>query len=182
MARYQAGLRTEARIVDATRELLGEVGLEGTTLKVICDRAGVRAGSFYNLFESKEEVVLKVVGEAIAAVDPDPEQTHTDTIEELIDAYIAFIAAAPNLAKIYLQIAVSGALADGALHKRVVGHHERRMARFADALRRDPDRPSDLDAESAAELMLATLNGLAFRWVLEPRFDFAGHARRLVRT
>ena len=46
----------------------------------------------------------------------------------------------------------------------------------------DPDRPSDLDAESAAELMLATLNGLAFRWVLEPRFDFAGHARRLVHT
>ena len=80
MARYRAGIRTEARIIDATRELLGEVGLDGTTLKAICDRAGVRAGSFYNLFESKEEVVLRVVGEAIAAVDPDPDGRHRDTV------------------------------------------------------------------------------------------------------
>lgn len=181
MARYQAGLRTEARIVDATRDLLSEAGLEGTTLKGICDRAGIRAGSFYNLFESKEEVVLKVVGEAIAAVDPDPEHRHTDTIEDLVEAYIAFVTGSPNLAKIYLQIAVSGALADGALHKRVVGHHERRVGRFADALRRGSGGLQNGDEESQAELLLATLNGLAFRWVLEPRFDFAGHARRVVR-
>ena len=68
MARYQAGIRTEARILDATRQLLGEVGLDGTTLKAICERAEVRVGSFYNLFDSKESVVLRVVGEAIAVV------------------------------------------------------------------------------------------------------------------
>ncbi|MGA9597079.1 MAG: TetR family transcriptional regulator, partial [Acidimicrobiia bacterium] len=44
VARYQAGIRTERRIIEATRELLGEVGLEGTTLKAICDRAEVRSG------------------------------------------------------------------------------------------------------------------------------------------
>ena len=177
MARYQAGLRTERRIVDATRELLSEIGLDGTTLKVICDRAGIRAGSFYNLFESKEEVVLRVVGEAIAAVDPDPEHRQTDTVGELVEAYIAFIAGSPNLAKIYLKIAVSGALADGALHKRVVGHHERRVERFAGALRRGGSDPAARQAE--AEILVATLNGLAFRWVLDPVFDFPGHARRV---
>ncbi len=179
MARYQPGLRTEARIIEATRGLLGEVGLDGTTLKGICDRAGIRAGSFYNLFESKEEVVLRVVGEAIAAVDPDPEHRHTDDIADLVDAYIAFVTGSPDLARIYLQIAVSGALADGALHKRVVGHHEQRVQRFAAALRRRPGRASDGDEEAAAELLLATLNGLAFRWALEPGFDFPGHARRV---
>jgi AcrR family transcriptional regulator len=178
VARYQAGLRTQARIIDATRELLGEVGLESTTLKEICDRAGVRAGSFYNLFDSKEEVVLRVVGEAIAAVDPDPEGRHTDTIEDLVEAYIAFVTGAANLAKIYLQIAVSGALADGALHKRVVGHHEQRLERFADALRRGRPELGVGEADAAAEILLATLNGLAFRWVLDPAFDFPGHARR----
>lgn len=182
MARYQPGLRTEARIIDATRDLLGEVGLDGTTLKEICDRAGIRAGSFYNLFESKEEVVLRVVGEAIAAVDPDPEHRQTDRIADLVDAYIAFVTGSPNLAKIYLQIAVSGALADGALHKSVVGHHQRRVQRFAAALRRTPGRATDGDEEAAAELLLAALNGLAFRWALEPGFDFAGHARRVSST
>ena len=113
--------------------------------------------------------MLRVVGEAIAAVDPDPEHRHTDDIADLVDAYIAFVTGSPDLARIYLQIAVSGALADGALHKRVVGHHEQRVQRFAAALRRRPGRASDGDEEAAAELLLATLNGLAFRWALGAR-------------
>ena len=90
MARYQVGIRTEARILEATRELLGEFGLDGTTLKAICERAGVRVGSFYNLFDSKETVVLRVVAEAIAAVDPDPAHLGTETLNDLVEAYIAF--------------------------------------------------------------------------------------------
>jgi AcrR family transcriptional regulator len=168
--------------VAATRDLLSEAGLEGTTLAEICDRAGVRAGSFYNLFTSKEEVVLRVVGEAIAAVDPDPEGTHSDTIDELVEAYIAFVIGSPDLARIYLQIAVSGALADGALHKRVVGHHEQRVRRFADAYARSRSDGSPRDPEAAAELLLAMLNGLAFRWILEPAFEFALHARKALES
>ena len=135
MARYRAGIRTEARIIDATRELLGEVGLDGTTLKAICERAGVRAGSFYNLFDSKEEVVLRVVGEAIAAVDPDPEGLHhTDTVEDLVEAYIAFITGSSVVASVYLQIAVSGGLSHSSIGRRVEGHHQRRLSRFAEAI------------------------------------------------
>ena len=44
--------------------------------------------------------------------------------------------------------------------------------RFVDALGRSGTyRNGDLEAD--AEVLLATLNGLAFRWVLEPAFDFA---------
>jgi AcrR family transcriptional regulator len=182
MARYRAGIRTEARIIDATRELLGEVGLDGTTLKAICDRAGVRAGSFYNLFESKEEVVLRVVGEAIAAVDPDPEGRHTDTVEDLVEAYIAFITGASSPASIYVQIAVSGAITHGTLGKRVLRHHHLRVGRFAEAMQRADATLSGAEAERRAELMIATLNGLAFRRVLDPKFDFAGHARAVPGT
>ena len=59
MARYQTGIRTEAAIVDATRELLAEVGMEATTVKAICDRAEIQSGSFYNVFSSKEQVLLR---------------------------------------------------------------------------------------------------------------------------
>jgi AcrR family transcriptional regulator len=178
MARYQAGLRTEARITESTRELLGEVGLEATTLKAICDRAGVRAGSFYNLFDSKEEVVLRVVGEAIVAVDPDPDGRNTDTVEDLVEAYIRFIEDQSTLAKIYLQIAVSGAIKNGQLGVRVFRHHALRTTRFTEALvRQRPDLDRE-EAEARTEVLLATLNGLAFRWMLDPAFDFAAHARR----
>ena len=178
VARYQAGIRTEARIIEATRALLGEVGLEGTTLKAICDRAGVGAGSFYNIFETKEEVVMRVVGEAIAAVDPDPEGLHNDSVDDLVEAYIAFIVGEPLLARIYLQIAVSGALGDGSAGKRFLRHHARRIDRFSDAMARQ-EGGSDLEQIAArTEVLVASLNGLAFHWVLDPGFDFAAHARR----
>ena len=82
MARNQMGKETRVRILAAARALLGEIGLDGATLKAICERAGVRAGSFYNLFDSKYEAVLEVVREAIRGVDPHPAGEGVDTVRE----------------------------------------------------------------------------------------------------
>jgi AcrR family transcriptional regulator len=178
--RNRAGVETAERIVAATRTLLAEVGLEGTTVKAICDAAGVRAGSFYNLFESKEEVVLTVIREAIQAVDPHPGHTETDTVADLVEAYIRFVTGENILARVYMAVAVSGAVTDGAIRTRVLRHHQARLDRFAAAFRRD--RP-DLDEAAGRDLMeamLAALNGYTLQRMLDPNFDFAGHARRLL--
>ena len=180
MARSRAGLETQRRILDATTELLAEAGLEGTTLKAICDRAEVLPGSFYNLFETKEQAVLTVVREAIEAVDPDPERDRTDTVADLVLAYVKFIEAQPDLARIYIQIAVSGTDADARLGGRVRRHHHERVARFADAYARDHAGMPEPEARRRGELLIATLNGLALSNLLEPRFDFRGHALHLL--
>lgn len=176
MARYQAGIRTETRILDATRELLAEGGLEATTLKAICDRAGVQAGSFYNLFTSKEQAIMRVARDAIRAVDPDPQRAGTDTIADLVEAYIRFITDQPELARIYLQIAVSGSN-DESVARRFLRHHVRRVERFADAIQRADDSTKRERATMTAEVLLGALDGLAFRWVLDQSFDFATHAK-----
>ncbi len=176
MARYQAGIRTEARILDATRELLGEGGLDGTTLKAICDRAGVRAGSFYNLFESKEDAVLRVVKDAIRAVDPHPNKDEPDSVDELVEAYISFVTGQSDVARVYLKIAISGAT-NGSLGDSVVRHHQRRVARFSAAIaRQHPELTAD-ESVARAEIILATLSGLAFMWLIRPKIDFADRAR-----
>lgn len=177
MARYRAGIETERRILDATRELLSEVGLEGATLAAICDRAGVRAGSFYNLFDSKEAAVLRVVGEAIQAVDPDPEGRH-DTVTELVDAYITFVTHETEMARIYTRIAVRGAMTHDEVGQQVLRHHQRRVDRFQASIEREHPSLPAAEARRRAELLLATLNGLAFRWSLDNQFDFAGLARQ----
>jgi AcrR family transcriptional regulator len=179
VARYEPGLKTQARIIDAARDLLGEVGLDGTTVKAICDRAGVRAGSFYNLFESKEQVILTVVRDAIAAVDPHPAHDVPDTVDELIEAYVRFITDQSPLARIYLQIAISGALTDGELATAVVRHHRRRVERFGAAMRLEQPEISDHEIELRTQVLLAALQGLAFDWLMDPKFDFATHARRV---
>jgi len=175
MARYQVGIQTETKILDATRELLAEGGLEATTLKAICDRAGVQAGSFYNLFTSKEQAILRVARDAIRAVDPDPDHAGTDTLDDLVDAYTQFITDQPELARIYLQIAVSGSN-DDSVARRFLRHHVRRVERFAAAIQRVHPNLAPADATMTAEVLLGALDGLAFRWVLDQTFDFARHA------
>lgn len=182
MARYRAGIETQRRIIDATRASLAEVGVEGTTIKAICDRAGILPGSFYNLFASKEEALLTVVREAIEAVDPDPAGEGTDTVADLVRASVAFVVGQPALARIYLSIAVTGGVTDVHLAGRLRRHRRYRIMRFADALRRaDPG----LDGRAAlrrAELLIATLNGLTLSALLDPGFDLADHAADLLET
>ena len=179
MARNQMGKETRVRILAAARALLGEIGLDGATLKAICERAGVRAGSFYNLFDSKDEAVLEVVREAIRGVDPHPAGEGVDTVRELVDAYVEFIVGDPIVARIYLQIAVGGGLTDEAMGRQVLRHHARRIERFADAIRRADAGSTAAESKDRAEAIVATLNGLAFHWLLDPRLDFPAHAARL---
>ena len=160
MARYRSGLETRRRILEATRLVLGEKGLDGTTLKAICDRAEVGAGSFYNLFGSKEEAILQVVREAIRAVDPDPAGRGEDTVADLSAAFVKFVTGDPELARIYVQIAVSGGLTDDGLRERVLAHHERRLERFADALQRERPDLSPTEARVEAQRLVAALTGL----------------------
>lgn len=181
MARYRVGLQTRARILQATRELLGEVGLENVTLKDITERAGVGAGSFYNLFDAKEDAVLEVLREAIAAVDPDPSGAGQESVDDLIDAFVRFMTGpSRSLARIHLQLAGT-ALTDDRVAPFLARSHGRRVERFAQAVKRANVGIPDDEAQAHAELLLGALIGLAMRWMLDDDFDFAGHVARLPR-
>ncbi|UNK70205.1 TetR/AcrR family transcriptional regulator [Microbacterium sp. H1-D42] len=49
---------TRARLLDAAAQIFAEVGLEGATVEVVCERAGFTRGAFYSNFESKDELFL----------------------------------------------------------------------------------------------------------------------------
>lgn len=179
MARYRVGLATRERILEATLEVLAEEGLVSTTLKAITDRAGVGAGSFYNLFSSKEEAVWEVLSNAISAVDPDPEGLGSETVEDLVNAFVQFVIGDDAvLSRIYLQLAAS-ALTDDEVAARVGRAQERRVDRFRAALARQyPDASPDVVA-THAEVLVASLTGMTVRQGYDPTFDFARHARLL---
>ena len=179
MARYRVGLETRERILAATRRLLSEVGVDGVTLKAITDGARVGAGSFYNLFDSKEAAVFEVVREAIDAVDPDPAGAGTDSLADLVDAFVAFMTGSSPIARIYLQLAGRG-LTDPAIAARVLKSHRKRVEWFADAwARQDPDIDV-VEACQRAETILAVLTGLGMTALLDPDFDMRAHAVRLL--
>jgi AcrR family transcriptional regulator len=179
MARYRVGLETRERILAATRRLLSEVGIEGVTLKAITAQASVGAGSFYNLFTSKDDAVFEVVREAIEAVDPDPAGAGTDSLDDLVDAFVAFMTGSSSIARIYLQLAGRG-LTDPQIAARVLRSHRRRVERFADAWRREQPGLSEADAIARAETMLAALTGLGMTSLMDPGFDMRAHAHALL--
>ncbi len=178
--RYKAGLATRERILSAIRELLSERGLEATTVTAVCERADIGAGSFYNLFESKEEAVLAVIREAIDAVDPHPDGEADDTLADLIAAYVKFITGNPQLARVYIIIAVGVGLTDPEVAARVMRSHEVRVDRFRRALRRRRPELSSEEATVEVEGLLAALVGLSVHRMLDPHFDFEQHALRLI--
>ena len=180
MARYRVGLETRERILAATRRLLSEVGIEGVTLKAISEQANVGAGSFYNLFDSKEAAVLEVVREAIEAVDPDPSGAGRDSLADLVDAFVTFITESSPIARIYLQLAAGRGLTDPAIAARVLRSHRWRVERFADAWRREERDLAPDEAERRAEVTLAALTGLGLTALLDPSFDMRRHAHDLV--
>src|SRR5882757_8823572 len=57
--------RTRGKLTDATRELIVEKGVSGLRINEITERADVALGSFYNHFESKEEIVDAVVTDSL---------------------------------------------------------------------------------------------------------------------
>jgi len=178
--RYKVGLETRDRILEAARSLIAKNGLEGTTIKSICAEAGVLPGSFYNLFPSKEQAILTVVREAIDAVDPDPAHQGSDTLDDLVSAYIRFLEEQPDLSRVYIRIGVSGAGSSPELTGRMIRHHQGRVARFAAAMvRQSPELPVDL-AERRAETLVLALNGIALHRVIDPTFDVGWHARALL--
>jgi AcrR family transcriptional regulator len=56
-------LRTRARLIDAARRLAATKGLEATPISEITDEAGVGVGSFYNHFETKEDLLDAVIAD-----------------------------------------------------------------------------------------------------------------------
>lgn len=179
MARYKVGLATRERIVAATLEVVAEQGLVNTTLKAITDRAGVGAGSFYNLFGSKEEAVWEVLSDAINAVDPDPEGYGTETAQDLVDAFTRFVTGdGARLSNIYLQLAAT-ALTDPVVAQRVQRAQTQRVERFRAALARQFPDVAPAVVATHAELLVAQLTGMTVRQGYDADFDFAGHAALL---
>jgi AcrR family transcriptional regulator len=54
--REQTKVQNRQAILDAAREVFGELGYETATVRDIIRRAGLAAGTFYNYYRSKEEV------------------------------------------------------------------------------------------------------------------------------
>jgi AcrR family transcriptional regulator len=68
--REQTKVQNRQAILDAAREVFGELGYETATVRDIIRRTGLAAGTFYNYYRSKEEVFAALADDGARRFGP----------------------------------------------------------------------------------------------------------------
>ncbi len=108
------GERTAARILDAAEALFAERGYEGTTLRDVAARVGIRNPSLYNHFVSKDSLytavlergigpVLEALSESVAS-GADTYQDSSPIVERMME----LLSQRPNLPRLILHETLAG--------------------------------------------------------------------------
>lgn len=68
--RYESTRQKErqANILSTTREMLAEIGYDKTTIRALAERADVAPGTLYNLYKSKDDLVLAAVNDLLTTL------------------------------------------------------------------------------------------------------------------
>ncbi|HEX4181346.1 MAG TPA: TetR/AcrR family transcriptional regulator [Caulobacteraceae bacterium] len=66
--RQSRKLATRERVLAAARELFQEIGYEGTTIRMVAQRAGVSVGSVFTTFSGKAEILSQVMGDRLESL------------------------------------------------------------------------------------------------------------------
>ncbi len=59
-------LERQSRILATAREMLAEVGYNGLTIRALASRAGAAQGTLYNLFHSKDELIVAAIEDQLS--------------------------------------------------------------------------------------------------------------------
>ncbi len=108
------GEQTAERILDAAEQLFAERGYDGTTLRDVATRVGLRNPSLYNHFPNKESLyaavlerglgpVLAALSEFVAAGD----DLHRDS-GQVVERMMKLLSQRPNLPRLVLHETLSG--------------------------------------------------------------------------
>jgi AcrR family transcriptional regulator len=96
--REQTKVQNRQAILDAAREVFGELGYDNVTVRDIIRRTGLAAGTFYNYYKSKEEVFAALADDGARRFAPVLKNLRSratgfeDFVRAAIQAYFGFLA------------------------------------------------------------------------------------------
>jgi AcrR family transcriptional regulator len=179
--------KTAARregIIDAARASFVERGYDDTSLRDIATRAGITHAGLLHHFRDKAELLVQVLrrrdtaaqqyaDELVAAGCSGAENAVRVVQEELRD---------PDLVRLWATLAPAASRPSHPAHE----YFTQRYARYRDLIAheiRDEGEAAGLrngvDADTAASLLLAALDGLQLQALLEPALDVEAYIRSL---
>jgi AcrR family transcriptional regulator len=164
-----------ARLVEAALDSFQEHGYVGTSIEHLCARAGVSTRSFYEHFESREQLLIALhddlnaralgaVGRAVAAADADDIRARAYAG---VRAYFEVMTTDPRWARIAVVDSV-GVSPDAERHRELA------IGRFADLIELETTRLAEAgvipkrDFRLTAIALVGAILGLVNTWTATP--------------
>ena len=171
-------------VLDAALRILAERGNDATTLQLVADAVGRSKAGLLHHFGSRETLLLEIVRHRDAVNRQQFPATEDPGFQASLNL-VAHNATVPGLVALF---AVTSALAaadtsDTERRRYFTERYARTRAGFARRIARAQEGGAlraDIAPETAATLVLATMDGLQTQWLLDPRIDMAAHLRALV--
>jgi AcrR family transcriptional regulator len=165
--------RTRAQLLEAAAEVFSEQGYAGASIHAVADRAGVTSGALYRHFESKADLLLRVVEQAVHGLPLLEKlaaggETTPRFFAKLVSAYAD--PRVRRLRRLAIEIhAASSRDEDAAdlllqFNRRVHAALRERLERCIES----GALPRTLDSARTASLLLVIVMGLAHLETLEP--------------
>ncbi len=156
--------------------LIIERGQEGTTLAAIGERAGYSRGLVTHRFGSKAHLFAHVhdtvMAEWIRRVkDAVGDQTGASALKRVVDALYGFIAEEPDEIRAMYLLRYASIDPGADFRANVAKAHlaqQRDVQRWIEAGQKDGSVHSWVNASLAAELFCAAVDGIIYRWLVNP--------------
>lgn len=178
--RSKEEMRDEARtrILEAARQIVSEKGFDRLTLAEVGEAAGYSRGLPRHYFGTKSQLLYAIARDTVLAMRKRFERRHPSEVglERLIE-HVNFYFDLPRGERINSRIlhrVLNEALSDKELREMMAGLNRRSAAGFLDEIKegiREGDIDPEIDAESVAILVLATLRGLNSLSFVDKKLD-----------
>ena len=146
---------TDTAILAATLELVGEVGINGMSMDVLSDRAGVSKTTIYRRWDSKERLVLDALRSAMGPLD----DVDTGSVADDLRAYLIELGERMWQGRMsdVLPHLIEVACHDDQLRSRLDDYVQYRRGPMLTILRRGRMRgelPADADLDLLADVLI----------------------------
>jgi AcrR family transcriptional regulator len=114
--------RTHQALKDAASAIITEKGVSGLRLQEITERADLALGSFYNYFDTKEDLVEAVVTDSVStladalAIPTTDHQDPAELVGEAIRRFISLAYETPDFARLLVELDHTRSLAVATVH------------------------------------------------------------------
>ena len=167
---------SDRRLLTAAMRLIGERGYRGTSLAAIGEASGYSRGLVTERFGSKQGLLWELVKRMLRVyrhegrAHSSPQRIGLDELCDMVDNHRRALSSEVSMRAFYaLMFEALGPTPDLQTEFRTL--HKSFRADIARMLRTGIETGgvrADIDVEAQAVLVLGTLRGIAFQWLLEP--------------